>query len=360
MLRPWTADHFAPMPATAMSRDEPPEKGRDKCAVALAMLFFGALSEIAVGAEAVVVAPAAAATATSPIVGPANAGALNVRTARPGTTFSDCPGCPEMVVVPPGEFRMGFEGGEPERYEGPVRDLKIGYSFAAGKYEITNAQYRAFAKDTKRVSTTGCFALSGDTYKPQPGKGWEDPGYGRPIRDDEPAACITWTDAHDYAAWLARKTGRKYRLLSEAEWEYAARAGRPGRFTWGDTPQRACDEANVYDQSADRATVAPGVPVAPCNDGFPGLAPVGRLAPNAFGLHDMIGNVWEWVEDCYTMPHRADAPLDGTPQVKNGCDRRGSRGGAWISSFDRQRPAFRGRDPVDRISQIFGFRVARD
>jgi formylglycine-generating enzyme required for sulfatase activity len=295
--------------------------------------------------------------------GAAGGGGVDVRRAKAGTTFRDCDGCPEMVVIPPGKFRMGFEGGEPERYEGPVRDVKIGYPFAAGKFEITNAQYRAFSDETKRVSTKGCYALAGKVgyeYKPMPGKDWQDPGYGRPIRDDEPAACITWTDAHDYVAWLARKTGRKYRLLSEAEWEYVARAGQPGRFIWGDAPQRACEQSNIFDASGARALPGTDIGVAPCDDGQPGVAPVGSLKPNAFGLHDMIGNVWEWVEDCYTMPHRADAPVDGSPQVQHGCDRRGSRGGSWISSYDRQRPAFRGRDPVDRISQIFGFRVARD
>ena len=290
-------------------------------------------------------------------------GNLDVRTAKPGTTFSDCPDCPQMVVVPPGKFRMGFDGGEPERYEGPVRDITIGYSFAVGKYEITNAQYRAFSKDTKRVSTKGCYALAGKVgyrYEPMPGKDWEDPGYGRPIRDDEPAACITWTDAHDYVAWLARKTGKKYRLLSEAEWEYVARAGTTGRFIWGDSPERACEQSNIFDASGARALPGTDIGVAPCDDGLPGVAPVGSLKPNKFGLHDVIGNVWEWVEDCYTMPHAADAPVDGSPQVKTGCDRRGSRGGSWISSYERQRTAFRGRDPVDRISQIFGFRIARD
>jgi formylglycine-generating enzyme required for sulfatase activity len=332
----------APAPASRAPRPRSALRARSRW---VALVFLGWVVLPGAGAEA------------------AGSGDLNVRTAKPGTTFSDCPGCPEMVVIPPGKFRMGFDGGEPERYEGPVRDVKIGYSFAAGKYEITNAQYRAFSKDTKRVSTKGCYALSGlvgTQYKPMPGKDWEDPGYGRPIRDDEPAACITWTDAHDYVTWLARKTGRKYRLLSEAEWEYVARAGQPGRFIWGDSPERACDESNLFDASGARALPGTDIGVAPCDDGFPGVSPVGRLKPNKFGLYDMIGNVWEWVEDCYTMPHTADAPVDGSPQVKNGCDRRGSRGGSWISSFDRQRPAFRGRDPVDRISQIFGFRIARD
>ncbi len=282
------------------------------------------------------------------------------RSAKPGTTFVDCPGCPQMIIVPPGSFMMGFDGGEPERYEGPVRDIRIGYAFAVARYEVTNAQYRAFVADTGHAPTQGCFVPVGNTYKPLPGADWQNPGYGRPILDDEPVACVTWTDAKAYVVWLANRTGRPYRLLTEAEWEYAARAGRAGRFTWGDAPQTACKEANVFDQSAARARTDAGVPAAPCDDGFPGLAPVGRFAPNAFGLFDMIGNVWEWVEDCYTMPHLAGAPVDGSAQVTNGCDRRGTKGGAWMSSVDRQRPAFRGRDPVDRISQIFGFRVARD
>ncbi len=288
---------------------------------------------------------------------------VDVRAARPGTKFSDCPGCPSMVVVPPGKFTMGFDGGEPERYEGPVRAMRVERQFAAGEFEVTNAQFRAFIKDTGYVAATGCYALRGlvgTNYAPMPGKGWEDPGYGRPIKDQEPAACITWTDAKAYVDWLSRKAGRKYRLLSETEWEYVARAGRTGYFTWGDAPQQACEESNLFDQSAARALPGTDIQVAPCDDGFPGVAPVGSLKPNPFGLYDVIGNVWEWVEDCYTMPHTAAAPRDGSAQLTNGCDRRGSRGGSWISSLQRQRPAFRGRDPVERISQIFGLRVARD
>lgn len=301
----------------------------------------------------------ASGTAATGAAAPA-AEAIDVAKAKAGTRFSDCADCPAMVIVAPGEFTMGFEGGEPERYEGPVREMRVAKAFAAGEFEVTNAQYRVFSRETGRVATTGCYALVGSTYKSQPGKDWQDPGYGRPILDDEPVACVTWDDAKAYVGWLAGKTGKSYRLLSETEWEYVAWAGRKGRFTWGDDPTRACDEANVFDQSAERAMPKSGIPAAPCDDGFAGVAPVGRRAPNAFGLYDVIGNVWEWVEDCYTMPHTADAPRDGAPQVKNGCDRRGSRGGSWISSLERQRPAFRGRDPAERISQVFGFRVARD
>ena len=289
------------------------------------------------------------------------AGAAHAATPQqPGAVFKDCPDCPEMVVVPPGKFTMGFEGGERGRYEGPVRDMEVRRSFAAGRTEVTNGQYRRFVTETGHVSGKGCNALKDGSYKVLPGTDWSDPGYGRPIREDEPVACIDWNDAKAYAAWLAQRTGQRYRLLSETEWEYAARAGRMGRFTFDD-PKDACRESNVFDQSARRARPELNtIPAAPCDDGFPGPAPVGSLAPNAFGLHDMIGNVWEWVEDCYVMTHTDDAPRDGSAQVRYGCDRRGSRGGSWVSSIERQRPAFRGRDPAELTSQIFGLRIARD
>jgi formylglycine-generating enzyme required for sulfatase activity len=254
---------------------------------------------------------------------------------------------------------MGRDDGEPERYEGPVRQMKIARPFALGRYEVTNAQYRRFAAATQRPAATGCFAARDATYKQLPGTSWLDPGYGRPIVDDEPVACITWLDAKAYVDWLARETGQPYRLPTEAEWEYAARAGRTGFYAWGDDPAQACRHANVFDASAAQAITLP-IPPAPCDDGQEGPAPVGRYAANPFGLYDMSGNVWEWVLDCYAMPHPADAPRDGTAQVQHGCDRRGVRGGSWITSVERQRPTFRGRDPETLTSQIFGVRVARD
>ena len=187
---------------------------------------------------------------------------------------------------------------------------------------------------------------------------WSDPGYGRPVREDEPAVCVDWRDATAYAAWLTAKTGKSYRLLSEAEWEYAADAGSTATFPWGEDASLACKYANVYDESAGRARPAPIQPT-PCEDGQPHVAPVGLFAANAFGLHDMVGNVWEWVQDCYAMPYPPE-PVDGSVQRNTGCDRRGTRGGSWITETARQRPTFRGRDPIDRVSQVFGFRVARD
>jgi formylglycine-generating enzyme required for sulfatase activity len=286
------------------------------------------------------------------------------KSSKPGTVFRDCPDCPEMVVVPPGRFLMGTDGGEKDRYEGPVREVTIGYAFAAGRFELTNGQYRRFVEATgHKTAGTGCNVVLGDRLEAVPGTSWMDPYYGRPIRDDEPVACIRWSDAKSYVSWLAGRTGRKYRLLTEAEWEYAARAGTQGLYTWGDDKAAACKVANINDQSTERLAASQGAkPMyagAPCDDGFAGVAPVGSLAPNAFGLHDMIGNVWEWIEDCYEMPYGA-TPVDGSAQLAKGCDRRGARGGAWRSNYPRQRPAFRGRDPEALTSQLFGTRIARD
>ncbi len=279
-----------------------------------------------------------------------------------GERFRDCADCPEMVIVPPGEFDMGRDGGEPERYEGPVRRVRIGYAFAVGRYEITNAQYRRFVEASGHApSGEGCQVPipGGRGLTSLPGTSWADPGYGRPIRDDEPVACLRWSDAQSYVSWLAGVSGKRYRLLSEAEWEYAARAGRTGLHVWGDDPAQACLQANLYDRAAVRAGHVLAYPPADCDDGFGGPAPVGSLAPNPFGLYDMIGNVWEWVEDCYEMPYGAE-PIDGSAQLARGCDRRASKGGGWRTTYSRQIPSFRGRDPESLTSQIFGFRVARD
>lgn len=284
--------------------------------------------------------------------------------AKPGTVFKDCPDCPEMVVIPPGRFVMGANGGEPDRHEGPAHEVSIGHAFAAGRFELTNGQYRRFVEATgHKTAGSGCNVFFGDRVQAVAGSSWADPAYGRPIRDDEPVACIRWSDAKSYVSWLAGKTGRKYRLLTEAEWEYVARAGTTGAHAWGDDPALACRYANIHDRSAERLAAGQNIKLpyapAPCDDGHPGVSPVGSFAPNAFGLYDIIGNVWEWVEDCYEMPYPA-TPNDGSAQLATGCDRRGTRGGSWRTDYPRQRPAFRGRDPEALTSQIFGMRIARD
>jgi formylglycine-generating enzyme required for sulfatase activity len=274
-----------------------------------------------------------------------------------GKNFRDCPECPEMIVVPSGAFVMGREGGtdDENRYQGPVRQVTIGYRFAVGRTEITNAQYAAFVKASGHKNETPCNMWNGQRVVPTPGISWENPGY--PYLPNQPVGCVSWNDAKAYVAWLSQKTGQKYRLLSEAEWEYAARAGTKGLYIWGDDETKACQFANVYDEAA-RDPSRPFPPVS-CNDGFAKAAPVASLKPNGFGLHDMTGNVWEWVEDCYAMPY-PPTPVDGSPQLTQGCERRGVKGGAWSTNTARQMPTFRGRDPATLVTQIFGFRIARD
>ncbi|MCK6369779.1 MAG: formylglycine-generating enzyme family protein [Gammaproteobacteria bacterium] len=290
-------------------------------------------------------------------------GACAGRSPRAGAEFRDCPTCPAMMVIAPGKFRMGGEGGEPGRPEGPVREVRIGYAFALGRHEVTQAQFAAFVADTGYAMRGGCQVWK-DGWATPLGASWVDPGYGRLPFDDEPVTCVSWVDARAYVGWLAQRTGAPYRLPTEAEWEFAARAGTSGGFFWSgiggaDDMASACEYANVY----DRAGVAGngfGWAAFDCDDGFARAAPVGSFRPNAFGLYDMIGNVWEWTADCYRAPYPAQ-PVDGSAVEADGpCARRTVRGGSWITRPDRQRVSFRGRDPETTLFSFFGFRVARD
>ncbi|MEE4186073.1 MAG: formylglycine-generating enzyme family protein, partial [Gammaproteobacteria bacterium] len=268
------------------------------------------------------------------------------------------PTCPRMVVIPPGRFAMGSWGGEVERYEGPVRNVTIDYTFAVGQYEITNDQFAEFIAATGHTPADYCNLLFVDELEVRtvPGMNWRDPRYGRPPAGDEPVVCVRQTDALAYTQWLAAQTGKDYRLLTEAEWEYTALAGSDFAFPWGPDLESACAHGNVYDQSALDERLP--IPAPNCDDGSPGVSPVGQYQPNAFGVYDMVGNVWEWLSDCYVVPY-PDEPTDGSAVMRAGCERWVSKGGSWRSSILRQRPAFRGRDPADLSTQIFGFRVAR-
>lgn len=287
----------------------------------------------------------------------------------PGTTFHDCKDCPEMVVIPSGSFMMGSERTERMRAnelrpEGPVHRVTIAKPFAAGKYEVTNKEFAAFVKATGYLPSQSC-QIAG--VKDTPGKTWREPDYGRPPADNEPVVCVTWPDAKAYTAWLAKTTGKPYRLLTEAEWEYVAHGGTQSTFTWGEDEARACEFGNVFDESAAKgpraATEGPGAAgrdIVACNDGYPEVAPVGRFKPNVYGVYDMLGNVWEWAEDCSLELYPA-APADGSAvQVPEVCEKRAVRGGGWRSRLSRHRPTFRGRDAEPTASNIFGLRVARD
>jgi formylglycine-generating enzyme required for sulfatase activity len=277
-----------------------------------------------------------------------------------GSVLRDCVECPELIVVPPGTFVMGFDGGEAGRPEGPRRSITLPLAFAAGRTEVTHAQFAAFVAATGYQPAPRCLGWSAaqrDTIWHDDAD-WRSPAPGVQAAPGEPVVCVSWLDARAYAAWLSRRTGHRYRLPTEAEWEYLARAGSDTQYSWGNDDAGACRFANVYDLSADES--GKRWPPAPCNDGQPNVAPVGRYAPNGFGLHDLTGNVWEWTADCYTAPYPAQ-PLDGAAvEVAGACALRVVRGGSWRTHLFRQRVTWRGRDPEDRRSDIFGFRVVRD
>jgi formylglycine-generating enzyme required for sulfatase activity len=301
----------------------------------------------------------------------AAATSANAADRRAGETFRDCDTCPEMVAIPAGTFQMGSDHVEPMRNnemrpEGPVRTVTIAKPFAAGKYEVTNREFGAFIDATGYTPALACQVWGG--IDKIDGKTWREPDYGRPTAEDEPVVCVSWLDAKVYAAWLSGKTGQRYRLLTEAEWEYAAKGGAKTTWPWGEDAQKICEYANVYDAEGrkdprqTRDGGDPSAPKAECSDGFQIVAPVGSFKPNGFGLHDMIGNVWEWTEDCSAPGLYPAGPLDGsaTPVSMGTCDKRAVRSASWRTRLSRHRPTFRGRDPEATASNIFGFRIARD
>jgi formylglycine-generating enzyme required for sulfatase activity len=274
-----------------------------------------------------------------------------------GTVIQDCAECPELVAIPPGEFVMGSSPKEKMREldEEPAHRVRVTSPFAVGKYEVTRAQYAAFVKDTGRESKPGCHSTRGGFFHKNPKATWQNPGFEQ--KNDEPVVCISWSDAQAYVAWLGKKALKPYRLLNESEWEYAARGGSTGRRYWADADDAStCRYASVADSSYK--SVSPGAPMFPCADGFSHTAPVGRFPANPFGLHDMLGNAWEWVEDCWNEGY-SGAPELAVPRVSGSCNERVFRGGAWNSTPTTLRSAYRDRESKDERHDNLGFRVAR-
>jgi formylglycine-generating enzyme required for sulfatase activity len=209
--------------------------------------------------------------------------------------------------------------------------VTIARAFALGKFEVTVDQFAAFVKETGYDTGSTCDIWKDGTWEERQGYSWRNPGFAQ--GGSHPAACLSWDDAKAYLAWLSRKTGKEYRLPTEAEWEYAARAGSGGKFHFGDDVADYCRYGNGADQAA-RAEV-PGArekwTVLACSDGHAYTARVGSFAANAFGIYDMLGNVFEWVEDCWHDSY-AGAPADGSAWVAAGdCAVRVQRGGAWAT-----------------------------
>ena len=284
-----------------------------------------------------------------------------------GETFKDCDVCPEMVVIPGGSFEMGAapEEEQSEKLSETVRNHSQPQHgvdvarFSAGKFEVTRRQYRAFV-DASGRSGEGCFVWIDAKFEFENdlSANWRNPGYAQ--EDSHPATCISWRDAKAYVVWLSQRTGKVYRLLTEAEWEYAARAGTTTRRFWGDYGDESCSYANGADQTTKAQVLgAANWLVANCNDRYAHTAPVGSYRANAFGLFDMLGNVWEWTEDCWNGNY-GDAPSDGRAWATGDCSQRVVRGGSWsdIPMFLRSALRFRGSTAIR--DNYVGFRVARD
>jgi formylglycine-generating enzyme required for sulfatase activity len=251
------------------------------------------------------------------------------RALKPKDRFRECAqDCPEMIVIPAGEFMMGSRVTEKGRYDGEddghghQHKVTIAKPFAVSRFEVTFAEWDACA------SAGGC---------PQ-GRPNEQ-GWGR---GTQPVINVNWDEAKQYAAWLTRMTGKEYRLLSEAEWEYAARGSTRTAYFWGD---KIGKNNAVCEECGSRWD-------------FKQTAPVGSFKPNAFGLYDMLGNVWEWVEDCY-HPDYEGAPTDGSAWTSGDCSLRFVRGGSWFDAARDIRSAMRYPDDTGARSFNLGLRVAR-
>ena len=286
---------------------------------------------------------------------------------------------PEMVTVPAGSFMMGSPDSEADRLdnEGPVHRVTIAEPFAVGKYEVTRGEFARFVSETGYAPDGRCWLEPTVGWSTE--HSWRSPGFTQ--TDDHPVTCVTWFDAKAYVAWLSEKTGDEYRLLTETEWEYVARGGTTTPWYWGESSESQCRYANARDVSTVAGERLPDGtrPVGvECNDGHAWTAPVGSYQANPFGVHDMAGNVWEWVEDCGNtwrcMPSyepgtdragNVTPPVDGSAWPEWGTWHRARRGGSWGDNPQRIRSAYRGAyDDGGSIVPAFpgnqgGFRVAR-
>jgi formylglycine-generating enzyme required for sulfatase activity len=238
---------------------------------------------------------------------------------------------PETVVIPAGQFLMGSTTADRGRVnsESPQHMVSI-KSFAIGKYDVTFDEWEAC------VAAGGC-----NGYHP------DDRDWGRGNR---PVIYVSWDDAQSYVKWLSAVTGQRWRLPTEAEWEYATRAGTTSAYYWGDSANH--DHANYGDDECCR-----GIRLG--KDQWINTSPVGSFEPNKFGLYDMVGNVYQWVEDCANDNYQG-APVDGSAWLKGECGYRGLRGGSWYYFPENLRSAMRLTLPLTLRFNFIGFRVVRD
>lgn len=283
---------------------------------------------------------------------------------------ADCPACPELALVPPGRSLMGSAPDAPEidasTGESPTVAIAFTRPFHVSRREITVGEFRRYVEATGAEPAPGCRVWLGGQWVLERDRSWRDPGFAQPPQDAEPVVCVNWDDARAYAEWLSKESGKRYRLPSEAEWEYVARGGTSFPRFWGERDSSesavlslACDFANVYDSSAVDVYRFPW-PNARCSDRVAALAPAGQYKPNAFGAFDIIGNAREWVMDCYTASY-AGRPEDARAWTwQGGCEMKGVRGGSWASRPRDARAAARDAAPTALRQSDLGFRVVRD
>jgi formylglycine-generating enzyme required for sulfatase activity len=269
-----------------------------------------------------------------------------------GESFKDCPDCPEMVIAPSGSFTMGSPKDEPQREswkagtESPQHDVKIAKPFAVSRYHITRGEWARFVKVTGHKTDGGCWTWTGGKWEENKSASWRSPGFEQD--DDHPVVCVNWEDAKAYAGWLSKQTGKSYRLLSEAEYEYAARARTATPFWWGSsiTPEQANYDGNyVYAGGGSKGAYRAKT------------VPVKSFKPNPWGLYQVHGNAWSWVEDCWHDNYDG-APSDGSAWTSGDCTYRVLRGGSWNINPQILRAAYRySINPQGRGTDR-GFRVA--
>lgn len=270
--------------------------------------------------------------------------------------LKDCPDCPELVIIPAGTFIMGSpeteEGRDPGENQHPVTITK---GFALAKYLVTKGEFRQFVDETGYDAMGTCFSIDAEGNPEESERyTWETPGFDQ--TDDEPVACVNAEDAEAYVSWLSKKTGKNYRLPTEAEFEYAARAGTVTARYWGESQDDGCAYANgIGYESKD---VFYGM-MSKCDDGFVYTSPVGTYKPNAFGLYDMLGNAWIWLADCWYDDY-SDGPDNEEARTEQGCAERVMRGGSYISNYISLRASSRHKAEAERRFHNYGIRVARD
>jgi formylglycine-generating enzyme required for sulfatase activity len=276
----------------------------------------------------------------------------------PGKVFRDCPDCPELVTIPAGSFSMGAQPGDTNdrAEERPAHQVTFAKPFALMTKEVTRDQFAAFVEASQHDAGGGCYQADGGDGKWDDNADFMKPGIEQ--QGNHPVVCVGDHDAEAFAAWLSQKTGSRYRLPTEAEWEYAARAGKKTSWPWGnDLAASGCKFVNAMDASGHKKY--PINDQLPCDDKFATTSPVGSFPANAFGLYDMLGNVWEVVSDCWHDTY-AGAPADGASWSDGSCDKHPMRGGAWLENpWDTR---YFARWPIDTGGHdtMVGFRLARD